>query len=479
MDVFWLVARRKELLKEIADEHPDKTIAAISLDLSQEESLEIFEKLLKENEPEIKVLVNNAGFGKCGDFFTSNRASQMGMVDVNCRALTAITRLCLPYMLDDSLVINVASIAAFAPTPRMSVYSATKAYVLALSKALHDELRPRGIKVLAVCPGPMDTDFWNVAGVPGGQVPADRQAAPGGPPGGGGEVPAGGQAGQDGVRQKRGVQVLPRAFQGTAPRAADGIYRGVKFREAGRALLPCLLGGVCMDSLRQAQSYLERDPLRYMDMLEPIRRGMVEVTALREDGVLLYNLPGELYMLAADSVESAQALCAGVGEMELGRGPQPGDRGVSAKAVWHRRCPGLHPGGLPGEGALSGGPGCGDTPLGPGGLLRGLCELPLLLRPQVHPGAAGRRVMRGAFAQGQLLGFIGMHSEGSVGMLEVLPPYRRRGVALALMSAMANHCLERGWVPFSQIFDGNTASLELHRRLGWTLCPEKLYWVMD
>ena len=72
-----------------------------------------------------------------------------------------------------------------------------------------------------------------------------------------------------------------------------------------------------MDSLRQAQSYLERDPLRYMDMLEPIRRGMVEVTALREDGVLLYNLPGELYMLAADSVESAQALCAGVEKMEL------------------------------------------------------------------------------------------------------------------------------------------------------------------
>ena len=63
-----------------------------------------------------------------------------------------------------------------------------------------------------------------------------------------------------------------------------------------------------MDPLRQAQSYMARHPLRYMDMLEPIRRGMVEVAALREDGVLLYNLPGELYMLAADSVESAQAL---------------------------------------------------------------------------------------------------------------------------------------------------------------------------
>ena len=72
VDVFWLVARRKELLKEIAEEHPDKTIAAISLDLAKEESVEIFEKLLKENNPEIKVLVNCAGFAKCGDFFSSN-----------------------------------------------------------------------------------------------------------------------------------------------------------------------------------------------------------------------------------------------------------------------------------------------------------------------------------------------------------------------------------------------------------------------
>ena len=169
VDAFWLVARRKEVLKEIAEEHPDKTIAAISLDLSKEESIGMFEQLLKENNPEIKVLVNNAGFGKCTDFFSSNRAFQTGMVDLNCRALTGITRLCLPYMLDNSLVLNISSIAAFAPTPRMSVYSATKAFVLALSKALHDELQPRGINVTAVCPGPMDTDFWNVANVPEGK----------------------------------------------------------------------------------------------------------------------------------------------------------------------------------------------------------------------------------------------------------------------------------------------------------------------
>lgn len=168
VDVFWLVARDKAALREVAQAYPDKTVAAISLDLTKEENLARFEQLLKENNPEIKVLVNNAGYGKCADFFSSAPMQQLGMVDLNCRALTAMMRLCLPYMLDDSLILNISSVAAFVPTPRMSVYSATKSYVLALSKALHDELRPRGIKVTAVCPGPMDTDFWYVAGVPEG-----------------------------------------------------------------------------------------------------------------------------------------------------------------------------------------------------------------------------------------------------------------------------------------------------------------------
>lgn len=169
IDAFWLVARRKDVLREIAGEHPDKTIAAISLDLAKADSLSKFEQLLKENNPEIKVLVNAAGYGKGTDFFSSNWQEQVDMIDLNCRALTGLTRLCLPYMLDDSLVLNIASIAAFAPCPRMSVYSATKAYVMAFSKALHEEVSPRGIKVTAVCPGVMETDFWEVAGVQEGK----------------------------------------------------------------------------------------------------------------------------------------------------------------------------------------------------------------------------------------------------------------------------------------------------------------------
>lgn len=168
VDEIWLIARRKEKLKEIAEQTPQKTIVAIALDLSSLESFDLFEKLLREREPEIKVLINAAGYGQCATFFTSDRTKQAGMIDLNCRALTVLTRICLPYMIEDSLVVNVASIAALAPAPRMSVYAASKAFVDSLSKALRQELLPRGINVISVCPGPMDTEFFDVAYEPEG-----------------------------------------------------------------------------------------------------------------------------------------------------------------------------------------------------------------------------------------------------------------------------------------------------------------------
>ena len=168
VDVFWLVARRKELLKEIAQEHPDKTIAAISLDLGKEESLQLFEQLLKENQPEIKVLVNNAGYGKACDFFSANRAAQTGMIDVNCRALTALTRLCLPYMLDDSLVVNVASIAAFAPPPGCPC-TPPPSPLCWPSQGPPRGAPPPGHQGVRRVPRPMDTQFWEVAGATEGK----------------------------------------------------------------------------------------------------------------------------------------------------------------------------------------------------------------------------------------------------------------------------------------------------------------------
>ena len=168
IEEFWLISRRKDKLKEIADEHQDKTIAAVSLDLTDAKSFEIFEKLLRENEPEIKVLINCAGFGQVVSFFSADKKTQGNIIDLNCRALTQMTRLCLPYMIEDSLVVNISSIAAFAPLPRMSVYSASKAYVKTFSRALREELRPRGINVIAVCPGVMETNFYDVAYAPEG-----------------------------------------------------------------------------------------------------------------------------------------------------------------------------------------------------------------------------------------------------------------------------------------------------------------------
>ena len=156
------------------------------------------------------------GLWQVRGFLHLQPASQMGKVDVNCRALTAITRLCLPYMLTTAWSSTWPASPPL-PHPPDVVYSATKAYVLALSKALHDELRPGASRWLAVCPGPMDTDFWNVAGVPEGKSPADRQAAPEDPREVAEKSLRAGQAWQDGVRQKRGVQVLPTCFPRCCP----------------------------------------------------------------------------------------------------------------------------------------------------------------------------------------------------------------------------------------------------------------------
>ena len=89
---------------------------------------------------------------------------QCGMIDLNCRSLTKLTLLCLPYMTKGSRIINIASAAAFAPQPGFAVYAATKSYVYSFSQAIREETKGRGIVVTAVCPGPVDTEFFDRAG---------------------------------------------------------------------------------------------------------------------------------------------------------------------------------------------------------------------------------------------------------------------------------------------------------------------------
>ncbi len=164
---YWIIARRKDKLESIAKTYPDKKIVPVCLDLQKYESYEEFENLLLKNSAEIKILVNNAGYGLHGDFIDGEYVSQSGMVDLNCRALTALTGISLKYMKEGSFIVNVCSIASFCPNARMTVYSSTKAYVKSFSRGIRFENKERGINVLAVCPGPMETEFLGVAGING------------------------------------------------------------------------------------------------------------------------------------------------------------------------------------------------------------------------------------------------------------------------------------------------------------------------
>ena len=165
IEEIWVIARRTDRLEDLKKKYPHKKIFPISLDLTKHESYETLSSMLESEKPEIKILVNNAGFGTLGNFDTMDMNTQTRMVDLNNRALTAVTSISLPYMKKGSFAVNVCSIASFAPNPRMTVYCSTKAYVLSFSKSLRFELKKKGINVLAVCPGPMDTEFLPAAGI--------------------------------------------------------------------------------------------------------------------------------------------------------------------------------------------------------------------------------------------------------------------------------------------------------------------------
>ncbi len=109
-------------------------------------------------------MVNAAGFGKIGKVSECTTNTIQGMITLNCTALTKMTTLCLPYCGKRSHVIQIASAAAFVPQPGLAVYAATKSYVLSLSRALRREVKQEGITVTTVCPGPVDTEFFQKAG---------------------------------------------------------------------------------------------------------------------------------------------------------------------------------------------------------------------------------------------------------------------------------------------------------------------------
>lgn len=162
LDEIWVIARRGERLKELEKTVKTKLVP-IELDLAASEASSVLAGMLKEKNPQIKFLVNSAGFGKIGSIKELPAKDQLSMIRVNCSALTEITCLMLPYMAKKSRIINLASAAAFLPQPGFAVYAASKSYVLSFSRALNQELKPSGTSVTAVCPGPVKTEFFDLA----------------------------------------------------------------------------------------------------------------------------------------------------------------------------------------------------------------------------------------------------------------------------------------------------------------------------
>ena len=165
-----LVARHRDALEAAAGTLEGKhgiTATVIAVDLADSESPQRLLDAVTAEGLKVDYLVNNAGFGLGGEFVETDMARELDMIQVNVIALTHLTKLFLPAMLKrkEGRIMNLASTAAFQPGPLMSVYYATKAYVLSFSQAVDEEVRRSGVTVTCYCPGPTATDFAETAGV--------------------------------------------------------------------------------------------------------------------------------------------------------------------------------------------------------------------------------------------------------------------------------------------------------------------------
>ena len=162
VDEVWVIARREQALKELQALCP-YSIRPLALDLGKEESFVSISALLEKEQPDVKLLVNAAGFGKFGRFEKIPLADELGMIDLNCKALVAMTRIVLPYMHRGSHILQLDSLSAFQPVPFITTYGATKSFVLSYSRAMNAELKDTGIRMMAMNPGWVKTEFFGRA----------------------------------------------------------------------------------------------------------------------------------------------------------------------------------------------------------------------------------------------------------------------------------------------------------------------------
>ena len=171
LDEIWAIARTTERLQDLADSCHSITVRPISLDLATDSAFDELSSLLESHEATVQWLVNSAGYGKFGTYADIGREQNAGMVALNCLGVVNAISVALPHMVAGSCIVNLASIAGAVPQPELAVYSATKAFVLELSRMLNHELAPCGIHVVAVCPKFMRTRFLDQ---PGNDTAANR-----------------------------------------------------------------------------------------------------------------------------------------------------------------------------------------------------------------------------------------------------------------------------------------------------------------
>jgi uncharacterized protein len=167
-----LLARRTEKLellkKALLDRFPEKTVHCITKDLRETQDRALLLSEIRDLGYKVHILVNNAGYGSYGYFHETDSEWQRNMIRLNCEAVAELTHMFLPDMLADASgsIINVSSMASFQGLPYLSTYAATKAFVTSFSLGLAAELAGKGVTIQALCPGPVATEFIDVAGFP-------------------------------------------------------------------------------------------------------------------------------------------------------------------------------------------------------------------------------------------------------------------------------------------------------------------------
>ena len=156
-----ITARREKNLAELKKMYPENNVEVIPCDLGSEAGAEYLYNEVKKRSIKVDILINNAGFGLFGEFYETDIEKEKKMIDLNVKALVELSKYFLQEMLgrNSGRILNVASIAAFQPGPYMSVYYASKAFVLSFSEALRNEVRNTGVCISVLCPGPVETEF--------------------------------------------------------------------------------------------------------------------------------------------------------------------------------------------------------------------------------------------------------------------------------------------------------------------------------